>query len=118
MVVVVKGVDLVGVAFGGRPHLIVVLKLLALLDGRVWLLSVTFEPSVAHYFIDHRSYIINLPLIPGSIPHTSIALTHLHRIYTMALTRSPFSFNLFLLMASTAYYMRCTSRHNIPITST
>ena len=33
VVVVVKGVDLVGVAFGGRPHLILGLKLLALLDG-------------------------------------------------------------------------------------
>ena len=85
VVVVVKGMHLVGVAFGRRPHLILGLKLLALLDSRIWLLSITFEPSVAHYFIDHRSYIINLPLILGSISHIFIALTHLHRIYMIAL---------------------------------
>jgi hypothetical protein len=53
MVVVVEGVDFIGIAFGGRPHLISQLQLFTLLESWVGLLGVALKGPVAHDFIDH-----------------------------------------------------------------
>lgn len=55
VVVVIKRMDMVGIALSRRPHLVLQLKFLPLLYGRIWLLSIAFEPSVAHYFVYHRN---------------------------------------------------------------
>jgi hypothetical protein len=55
VVVVIKRMDMVGIALSRRPHLILQLKLLSLLYSRIWLLSIALEPSVAHNFVYHRN---------------------------------------------------------------
>jgi hypothetical protein len=53
VVVVIQGIDLIGLSAGGRPDLVLELEVLALLDGGIGLLGVALLSAVANNFVYH-----------------------------------------------------------------
>jgi hypothetical protein len=71
MVVVLEGVDFIGLSLGDLPYLVRSLQLLPLLGGGVRTLGVTLEAAVTDHFVYHfisnyRSYIKRETSIPIS----------------------------------------------------